>query len=44
MKALVLEQKDDLSLRDFPEIDRAEEHLGPRDLRIKIAYRRHLRL
>jgi len=36
MKALVLEQKDDLSLRDFPEIDRAEEHLGPRDLRIKL--------
>ena len=36
MKALVLEQKDDLSLRDFPEIDRVEEHLGPRDLRIKL--------
>ena len=36
MKALVLEKKDDLSLRDFPEIDRVEEHLGPRDLRIKL--------
>ncbi|MEL7131395.1 MAG: NAD(P)-dependent alcohol dehydrogenase [Pseudomonadota bacterium] len=36
MEALVLEQKDELSLRDFPGIDRAEESLGPRDVRIKL--------
>ncbi|MFZ7093145.1 NAD(P)-dependent alcohol dehydrogenase [Primorskyibacter sp. 2E233] len=36
MKSLVLEKKDVLSLRDFPEISRAEETLGPRDVRIKL--------
>ncbi|MGL4309920.1 MAG: NAD(P)-dependent alcohol dehydrogenase [Paracoccaceae bacterium] len=36
MKALVLERKDELSLRDFPGIDRVEEVLGPRDVRIKL--------
>ena len=36
MEALVLEQKDELSLRDVPEIDREEEALGPRDVRIKL--------
>ena len=36
MKSLVLEKKDDLSLRDFPAIDRAEEVLGARDVRIKL--------
>jgi len=36
MEALVLEQKDELSLRDVPEIDREEEVLGPRDVRIKL--------
>lgn len=36
MKALVLEQKDELSLRDFPSIDRDEETLGHRDVRIKL--------
>lgn len=36
MKSLVLEKKDELSLRDFPEIDREEEKLGPRDVRIKL--------
>jgi D-xylulose reductase len=35
MKSLVLERKDELSLRDFP-IDRDEEVLGPRDVRIKL--------
>ncbi len=35
MKSLVLERKDELSLRDFP-IDRDEETLGPRDVRIKL--------
>ena len=34
MKSLVLEEKDKLSLRDFP-IER-EETLGPRDVRIKM--------
>ena len=34
MKALVLEEKHQLSLRDFP-IER-EEPLGPRDVRIKL--------
>ncbi|MEM6384716.1 MAG: NAD(P)-dependent alcohol dehydrogenase [Pseudomonadota bacterium] len=36
MEALVLEQKDELSLRDFPGIDREEATLGPRDVRIKL--------
>ncbi|WP_040818524.1 NAD(P)-dependent alcohol dehydrogenase [Litoreibacter arenae] len=36
MKSLVLERKDALSLRDFPEISRAEEALGPRDVRVKL--------
>ncbi len=36
MKSLVLEKKDDLSLRDFPSIDDAEETLGRGDVRIKI--------
>lgn len=36
MKSLVLEKKDELSLRDFPAIDRVEEKLGPRDVRIKL--------
>ena len=36
MEALVLERKDELSLRDFPAIDREEEVLGPHDVRIKL--------
>ncbi|MEM7718507.1 MAG: NAD(P)-dependent alcohol dehydrogenase [Pseudomonadota bacterium] len=36
MEALVLEKKNELSLRDFPGIDREEETLGPRDVRIKL--------
>lgn len=36
MEALVLERKDELSLRDFPQIDREEAVLGPRDVRIKL--------
>ena len=36
MEALVLERKDELSLRNFAEIDREEETLGPRDVRIKL--------
>lgn len=36
MKSLVLERKDELSLRDFPAIDREEEVLGPRDVRIRL--------
>lgn len=36
MKALVLEKKNVLSLRDVPEISRQEEHLGARDVRIKL--------
>lgn len=36
MEALVLERKDVLSLRDFPQIDREEEVLGPRDVRIRL--------
>lgn len=36
MESLVLEKKDALSLRDFPEISRQEETIGPRDVRIKI--------
>ncbi|MCE7030546.1 NAD(P)-dependent alcohol dehydrogenase [Jiella avicenniae] len=35
MKSLVLERKDELSLRDFP-IDKDEAVLGPRDVRIKL--------
>ncbi|WAP66872.1 NAD(P)-dependent alcohol dehydrogenase [Jiella pelagia] len=35
MKSLVLERKDELSLRDFP-IDKDEEVIGPRDVRIKL--------
>ncbi len=35
MEALVLEQKDKLSLRDFP-IERDEEALGPHDVRIQL--------
>ena len=36
MDALILEKKGELSLRDFPEIDRQEAVLGPRDVRIKL--------
>lgn len=36
MKALVLEQKGELALRDFPQIDRDEAQLGPRDVRIRL--------
>lgn len=36
MKSLVLEEKDTIQLRDVPEIDRAEEALGPYDVRIKL--------
>ncbi len=36
MKSLVLERKNEVSLRDFPEIDRDEAALGPRDVRIKL--------
>lgn len=36
MEALVLEKKDELSLRYFPAIERAEEVLGPRDVRIRL--------
>lgn len=36
MEALVLERQGELSLRDMPEIDRAEETLGPRDVRIRL--------
>lgn len=36
MKSLVLERKDELSLRDFPAIDAVEEALGPRDVRIRL--------
>jgi len=36
VKSLVLERKNDLSLRDFPQIARDEEVLGPRDVRIKL--------
>ena len=36
MESLVLERKDEISLRDFPAIARAEETLGPRDVRIKL--------
>ncbi|MCQ0986122.1 NAD(P)-dependent alcohol dehydrogenase [Jiella marina] len=35
MKSLVLERQDELSLRDFP-IEKQEETLGPRDVRIKL--------
>lgn len=36
MKSLVLEKKDELSLREFPDIDQVEETVGPRDVRIKL--------
>lgn len=36
MEALVLEKKAELSLRDFPAIDRQEDVLSPRDVRIKL--------
>lgn len=36
MLSLVLERKHVLSLRDFPEIAKAEETLGPHDVRIKL--------
>lgn len=36
MKSLVMERKMELSLRDFPEISKAEETLGHRDVRIKL--------
>ncbi|MBU0645022.1 MAG: NAD(P)-dependent alcohol dehydrogenase [Alphaproteobacteria bacterium] len=36
MKSLVLEKKEEINLRDFPAIDRVEETLGPRDVRIKL--------
>lgn len=36
MKSLVLEKKDELTLRDFPAIDRVEERLGARDVRIRL--------
>lgn len=36
MLSLVLERQHVLSLRDFPEIAKAEETLGPRDVRIKL--------
>jgi len=36
LDALILEKKGELSLRDFPEIDRQEAVLGPRDVRIKL--------
>jgi D-xylulose reductase len=36
MKSLVLERKDEISLRDFPQISRDEEVLGTRDVRIKM--------
>ena len=35
MKSLVLEQRDQINLRDFPAIDRVEEILRPSDVRIK---------
>ena len=36
MKSLVLERQGELSLRDFPQIARDEETLGPKDVRIKL--------
>ena len=36
MHSLVLETKDVLSLRDFPDISRAEAVVGPREVRIKL--------
>ena len=36
MKSLVLEKKDEITLRDFSAIDRTEEILGARDVRIKM--------
>ncbi|MFK7877976.1 MAG: NAD(P)-dependent alcohol dehydrogenase [Paracoccaceae bacterium] len=36
MKSLVLERKDEISLRDFPQISRDEEQLNSRDVRVKM--------
>ena len=36
MKSLVLEKKDDIALRDVPEIDQVEKTLAPLDVRIKL--------
>lgn len=36
MQSLVLERIGELSLRDYPAIDRVEEHLGPRDVRVRL--------
>lgn len=36
MKSLVLEKKGEISLRDFPAIDKLEASLGPLDIRIKL--------
>lgn len=36
MRSLVLERKDELSLRDYPQIDRAEEFVGVHDVRVKL--------
>ncbi len=36
MKSLVLERKNEISLRDFPAIDRQEARLGPHDVRIRL--------
>ena len=36
MKSLVLEKKGEISLRDFPAIDKLESSLGPLDIRIKL--------
>ncbi|SFE04257.1 NAD(P)-dependent alcohol dehydrogenase [Roseivivax sediminis] len=36
MRSLVLERQHELSLRDVPQVDREEETLGPRDVRIKL--------
>jgi len=36
MRSLVLERQHELSLRDFPAIDREEEAVGPRDVRIRL--------
>ncbi len=36
MKSLVLEKKDEICLRDYPEIDQVEESIDSRDVRIKL--------
>ena len=36
MKSLVLERKNELNLRDFPDIDQAEQALSDHDVRIKL--------